>query len=129
MYVIVELLWAWASRRLFESEEEDLGSYELDLERKAGEEKGGEEMESEEESERVNACWNLQLPAKFKLGTELLFRLLLVTMCCKLLPSLFQQRFRLHLFIYHKQFPSLSVLFAAAVPNLARIIPLVSDLS
>lgn len=99
MYVIVELLWAWASRRLFESEEEDLGSYELDLERKAGEEKGGgEEMESEEESERVNACWNLQLPAKFKLGTELLFRLLLVTMC---------------------------FLFAAAVPNLARIIPLV----
>uniref|UniRef100_A0A914KVW2 Amino acid transporter transmembrane domain-containing protein n=1 Tax=Meloidogyne incognita TaxID=6306 RepID=A0A914KVW2_MELIC len=93
MYVIVEIVWTKCRKLLFEEQMENKISKE-DYEKESKD----DSCQYEEKEVTDNKRWIPLLPQHFKLGTELLVRTLLVTVC---------------------------FLFAAAVPNLERIIPLV----
>ncbi|KAL7070818.1 hypothetical protein ACQ4LE_010090 [Meloidogyne hapla] len=105
MYVIVEIVWTKCRKLLFEEQIENKISQNNDdydfnkiNENKEKESKNSCEYENDENENNQTRRWLPLLPEHFKLGTELLVRSLLVTVC---------------------------FLFAAAVPNLERIIPLV----
>lgn len=65
MYVIVEMLWFWLARMIIEEKENE----------------EGEGKPKKEAAEHRGRWW--RLPASFKLGCELLLRVLMVTVCCE----------------------------------------------
>ncbi|CAK5109486.1 unnamed protein product [Meloidogyne enterolobii] len=77
MYVIVEIVWTKCRKLLFEEQIENKIS-QNDYEKESKE----DSCQYEEKEVTDNKRWIPLLPQHFKLGTELLVRTLLVTVCC-----------------------------------------------
>uniref|UniRef100_A0A915LVF0 Amino acid transporter transmembrane domain-containing protein n=1 Tax=Meloidogyne javanica TaxID=6303 RepID=A0A915LVF0_MELJA len=77
MYVIVEIVWTKCRKLLFEEQMENKISKE-DYEKESKD----DSCQYEEKEVGDNKRWIPLLPQHFKLGTELLVRTLLVTVCC-----------------------------------------------
>jgi hypothetical protein len=78
MYVIVEMVWSKLSNMVVmeNADEESVTGKGEKLQRPL-------KSESEDDKSAENASFCPVLPAKFKLVGELIFRTMLVTVCCK----------------------------------------------